>query len=338
MMDREDWWWCGGLQPHPEPTPRTHRPRARKGVGAAGTPSQHCLLPLPPHLPGLAGTWSGHQGAPEPKSGGCGCRAYLRHPLRAPQLVDKLVQGVDRQFPAQHQDLGQQVLLQPLHPLHDARTVQVPLRGTRGACRARGAGGRARHPGRGPTDGATRPWAPEDKGILPAPATARCRGGIGVQTSSPPQDCGCEPGSATDLPSGSLSPSVRWGNAGSRASPRSSAGSPMASTMTTSSSARDSGEEWKSLSKPASDSVLLSSLMRITPAASYACLDALAPRPRGRPAWEEPRVAWGQPGAQRTATHGGQCSWTLLGTCGRCPLGLLPLTPSPQVGRGFALL
>lgn len=81
--------------------------------------------------------------------------------------------------------------------------------------------------------------------------------------------------------------------------------------MTTSSSARDSGEEWKSLSTPASDSVLLSSLIRITPATSQACLDALAPRPRGRPAGEEPKVTWAPPGAQLLATHGGQCGWTL---------------------------
>ena len=84
------------------------------------------------------------------------------------------------------------------------------------------------------------------------------------------------------------------------ASPRSSAGSPMASTMTTSSSNRDSGEEWKSLSRPPSDSVLLSSLMRITPAASYASLGALAPRPRGRPAGEQSRVtaAWSRGDSQ----------------------------------------
>lgn len=35
-----------------------------------------------------------------------GPRAHLGHMLRAPQLVDELIQGVDWQFPAQHQDLG----------------------------------------------------------------------------------------------------------------------------------------------------------------------------------------------------------------------------------------
>lgn len=69
-----------------------------------------------------------------------------------------------------------------------------------------------------------------------------------------------------------------------RSSPRSSTGSVGASTMTTSSSTRDSGDELKSLSRPASESVLLPSLMRITPAASRANLGTLAPRPRGRPA------------------------------------------------------
>lgn len=72
-----------------------------------------------------------------------------------------------------------------------------------------------------------------------------------------------------------------------QAPPRSSVGSPVASTMTTSSSTRDSGEELKSLSRPASDSVLLSSLMRITPAPSSASLGTLVPRPRGRPAAQE---------------------------------------------------
>lgn len=54
--------------------------------------------------------------------------------------------------------------------------------------------------------------------------------------------------------------------------------------MTTSSSSSDSGDELKSLSRPASESVLLPSLIRITPDASSASLGALMPRPRGRPA------------------------------------------------------
>lgn len=113
--------------------------------------------------------------------------------------------------------------------------------------------------------------------------------------------------------------------------------------MTTSSSAKDSGEEWKSLSTPASDSVLLSSLIRITPATSQACLDALAPRPRGRPAGEEPKVTWAPPGAQLLATHGGQCGWTLpWASLPQEPVvsalwACCPRTPSPQVGRGLAL-
>lgn len=96
------------------------------------------------------------------------------------------------------------------------------------------------------------------------------------------------------LPGSLPAPAVEQRNAGPRASPRSSVGSPTASTMTTSSS-RDSGEEWKSLSRPASDSVLLSSLMRITPTASHISLAALAPRPRGRPAQGEPGVTAVQP-------------------------------------------
>lgn len=37
--------------------------------------------------------------------------AHLSHSLRAPKLVDELIQSVDRQLPAQHPHLGQQVLL-----------------------------------------------------------------------------------------------------------------------------------------------------------------------------------------------------------------------------------
>lgn len=98
-----------------------------------------------------------------------------------------------------------------------------------------------------------------------------------------------------DFLSLNLFPISKEGKCGSQASPRSSAGSPMASTMTTSSSTKDSGEEWKSLSRPASDSVLLSSLIRITLAVSYAGLHALAPRPLGRPEGEEPGVTLAQP-------------------------------------------
>lgn len=71
---------------------------------------------------------------------------------------------------------------------------------------------------------------------------------------------------------------------GDGGSPRSSVGSMGPSTMTTSSSSSDSGDELKSLSRPASDSVLLPSLIRMTPEASSASLGALGPRPRGRPA------------------------------------------------------
>lgn len=78
--------------------------------------------------------------------------------------------------------------------------------------------------------------------------------------------------------------SAAWGMAGRWSLPRSSVGSVGASTMTTSSSSSDSGDELKSLSRPASDSVLLPSLMRIIPDASRASLGALVTRPRGRPA------------------------------------------------------
>ena len=70
-----------------------------------------------------------------------GTRAHLGHLLWASQLVDKLIQGIDRQLPAQRPHLGQQVLLQALDPLQDARAVQVPLWGAQGACGAGGSGG-----------------------------------------------------------------------------------------------------------------------------------------------------------------------------------------------------
>lgn len=158
---------------------RNAQAQGTQGCGCVGMPPQHCLLPLPRHLPGLAGTGSGRQGEQEPRSRRCRHGAYLRHPLRAPQLVNELVQGVDRQLPAQHQDLGQQVLLQPLHPLQDAGSVQIPLQGARGACRARGAGD-------GPVITATAPLmvglglGPKDKGVPASPSD-----GAGVRTILP---------------------------------------------------------------------------------------------------------------------------------------------------------
>lgn len=67
--------------------------------------------------------------------------AYLCHSLRTPKLVNELVQGVDRQLPAQCSHLGEEALLQVLHPFQDTRTMQVPLLGTHGACRTEGPGG-----------------------------------------------------------------------------------------------------------------------------------------------------------------------------------------------------
>lgn len=52
-----------------------------------------------------------------------GRQAHLGHTLRAPKLVDELVQCVHRQLPTQCSHLGQQALFQPFHPLQDTRAL-----------------------------------------------------------------------------------------------------------------------------------------------------------------------------------------------------------------------
>lgn len=91
--------------------------------------------------------------------------AHLSHALRAPELVDELIQGVDRQLPAQQPHLGQQVLLQPLNAFQDAGAVQVPLRGAKGACRAGRSGETVRATCHSPTRGGPQPRALQDRKV-----------------------------------------------------------------------------------------------------------------------------------------------------------------------------
>lgn len=58
-----------------------------------------------------------------PSEQSMGRQAHLGHTLRAPKLVDELVQCVHRQLPAQCSHLGQQALFQPFHPLQDTRAL-----------------------------------------------------------------------------------------------------------------------------------------------------------------------------------------------------------------------
>lgn len=67
-------------------------------------------VPSPLHCAG----WGLGVATREPQSlhlGGGPQGAHLGHSLRAPELVDELIQSVNRQLPAQHPHLGQQVLL-----------------------------------------------------------------------------------------------------------------------------------------------------------------------------------------------------------------------------------
>lgn len=61
-----------------------------------------------------------------------GHQAHLGHTLRAPKLVDELVQRVHWQLPAQRSHLGQQALFQPFYPFQDTRALQVSLKWVQG--------------------------------------------------------------------------------------------------------------------------------------------------------------------------------------------------------------
>lgn len=172
----------GGSSLGPETTLRTQRSRDTQGcrVRWAYSSTGHWTLQLPPNLPCWEGLGMATRGRQSLSPVWGTSRAHLCHPLGTPKLVNELIQGVDGQLSAQCPNLGQQVLLQSLHPLQDAGAMRVPLWGAQGPCRAEGQGLLTIWPAHSPTHSETQPWALQDEEV-PTSSGYRGRRGVGAE-------------------------------------------------------------------------------------------------------------------------------------------------------------